>query len=367
MSERPSILFLQMDNCGSENKNKYTLAFLSYLLYLGYFKEIHLSFLPAGHTHEDIDQMFSIFRKQLDHIDVWSCNQATSFLSSCYENLTHGEQSILNGFKFEVIDAMHIIYDWKTFFEPHMCTIEQHSKPHYFWFIRNVNTKKVGFHVRLWPTDTATSNEKFYILLNAPIFGYPAPIESMILDPIYAQDFNSKITTFLTPLQKQEYLQLFDKLSTPLLSVPFPIDDLLPIHPSLIETWYNNNVSITSYAPPALILNGISNCNPLSIAIGNIIAVYPEKSSKDELFWLGEVLSVTQRNVELHWYQKIPTKNKWKKMMTGHYCDIIAFDAILLSNIQLTKNGTLPNLLHQCILQAIVLHHNALKNQISNN
>lgn len=56
---RPSTLYLQADNCSGENKNKYMFAFLSLLVSLGIFQEIFLSFLLVGHTHEDIDQLFS--------------------------------------------------------------------------------------------------------------------------------------------------------------------------------------------------------------------------------------------------------------------------------------------------------------------
>ena len=48
----PPVLFLQADNCGRENKNRYLIAYLSSLIKKGIFKEIYLSFLPVGHTHE---------------------------------------------------------------------------------------------------------------------------------------------------------------------------------------------------------------------------------------------------------------------------------------------------------------------------
>lgn len=57
---RPSTLYLQADNCAGENKNIYMLTFLSPLISLDMFQEIYLSFLLVGHTHEDIDQLFSM-------------------------------------------------------------------------------------------------------------------------------------------------------------------------------------------------------------------------------------------------------------------------------------------------------------------
>jgi hypothetical protein len=55
----PHTLFLQVDNCWKENKNRTIFSFLSLLITYGWFKEIYLYSLPPGHIHEDIDQLFS--------------------------------------------------------------------------------------------------------------------------------------------------------------------------------------------------------------------------------------------------------------------------------------------------------------------
>jgi hypothetical protein len=57
----PSVLHLQFDNCSHENKNKYMLAYCHWLVFNQVFRSITISFLLVGHTHEDIDQMFSTF------------------------------------------------------------------------------------------------------------------------------------------------------------------------------------------------------------------------------------------------------------------------------------------------------------------
>ena len=61
----PDVLFLQLDNVSSENKNTTLLTMMGMLVQTGVFKEIHVSYLPVGHTHEDIDQMFSRFANAL--------------------------------------------------------------------------------------------------------------------------------------------------------------------------------------------------------------------------------------------------------------------------------------------------------------
>ena len=42
-----------------ENKNRYLFAYLKSLVDCGIFEHIYLNFLPVGHTHCDIDQLFS--------------------------------------------------------------------------------------------------------------------------------------------------------------------------------------------------------------------------------------------------------------------------------------------------------------------
>lgn len=55
----PPICYIQVDNCSRENKNRFFLSYFELLVATGVFKEVQVSFLPVGHTHEDIDQVFS--------------------------------------------------------------------------------------------------------------------------------------------------------------------------------------------------------------------------------------------------------------------------------------------------------------------
>lgn len=45
-------LYIQLDNCGRENKNKYFIGAMAFLVAKGLVKEIVMSFLMTGHTHE---------------------------------------------------------------------------------------------------------------------------------------------------------------------------------------------------------------------------------------------------------------------------------------------------------------------------
>ena len=61
----PPVLLLQLDNTTKQNKGRFLFAFLALLVHHNVYDKVLVSFLPVGHTHEDIDQMFSRFAQYL--------------------------------------------------------------------------------------------------------------------------------------------------------------------------------------------------------------------------------------------------------------------------------------------------------------
>ena len=55
----PTTLIIQADNSWKESKNRVIFATLAWFVHLGLFSRIELHCLIQGHTHEDIDQIFS--------------------------------------------------------------------------------------------------------------------------------------------------------------------------------------------------------------------------------------------------------------------------------------------------------------------
>ncbi|CAM9506744.1 unnamed protein product, partial [Ascophyllum nodosum] len=55
----PRELHLQCDNCSRENKNRIVCAYLLMLVRWGLFDKVELHFGLKGHTHDEIDQVFS--------------------------------------------------------------------------------------------------------------------------------------------------------------------------------------------------------------------------------------------------------------------------------------------------------------------
>ena len=58
-SSRAKVLVLELDNCVSDNKNIYVFAFLSMLIYWGWYECVFLTFLVEGHTHNQQDATHS--------------------------------------------------------------------------------------------------------------------------------------------------------------------------------------------------------------------------------------------------------------------------------------------------------------------
>ena len=55
-------------------------ALCATLVGLGFFREVELSFLIVGHTHEDIDQRFSCISSTLKRLDVDSLKEMFSLI-----------------------------------------------------------------------------------------------------------------------------------------------------------------------------------------------------------------------------------------------------------------------------------------------
>ncbi|KAL3688706.1 hypothetical protein R1sor_015015 [Riccia sorocarpa] len=66
----PPVFMLQMDNSAKDNKNVHVLAFCSEFVIRGVFEIVEVNFLMVGHTHEDVDELFSKVSAQTINKDV---------------------------------------------------------------------------------------------------------------------------------------------------------------------------------------------------------------------------------------------------------------------------------------------------------
>jgi hypothetical protein len=81
----PSTLYIQLDNTTKQCKGRYMIGWLGYLILTGLFTTIVLSFLPVGHTHEDIDQIFSRLSVYLACHDAFNMEQLHEAIRGSYQ------------------------------------------------------------------------------------------------------------------------------------------------------------------------------------------------------------------------------------------------------------------------------------------
>ena len=124
----PPTLRIQADNTTRENKNIYMFVMCAALVGLGFFKEVHLCFLIVGHTHEDIDQRFTVISNVLKRKNIDTLEEMLELV----EKGTSYIEAFVSARKLEHVR------DWKAFITPHLLQGgEQHigiTLPHHMRF-----------------------------------------------------------------------------------------------------------------------------------------------------------------------------------------------------------------------------------------
>ena len=80
----PPILYLQLDNTSRENKNNLLFTYLHLLVVHKVFRKIKLGFLIVGHTHDQIDQMFSRFSRKLAKCKAFTYDDLCALIQESY-------------------------------------------------------------------------------------------------------------------------------------------------------------------------------------------------------------------------------------------------------------------------------------------
>jgi len=126
----PPVLKLQLDNPTGENKNHDVFSFVSLLVAWSVFDEVYVSFCVVGHTHLDIDQVFSrysvAFRK-----GHWTLEDFLKFLRTGHR---------YNDRDGVVLYKDHVL-DWHTACKDNVRKVDGISKPLLFRFKRNAEGK----------------------------------------------------------------------------------------------------------------------------------------------------------------------------------------------------------------------------------
>lgn len=107
----PRMLYLQADNCYKEIKNRYTIGLLALLIHYGWCDEIIVSTMIAGHTHADIDQMFSTYSQGIEK------GSATSSIATPDEFMVNMKDYYKEEKTRPVVSYLQRMYDWADYFD----------------------------------------------------------------------------------------------------------------------------------------------------------------------------------------------------------------------------------------------------------
>lgn len=125
-SDPQSVLYLQVDNCG-ENKNRTMFAYLAHLVKENIFWKIKVGFLMVGHTHEDIDQFFSVIAKHLKKMHIICPDQTSMFIE--IPNAFDNEKDKPLVRTFAATEMLDYVKFYDEFIDPE---ISYHQEPHQY-------------------------------------------------------------------------------------------------------------------------------------------------------------------------------------------------------------------------------------------
>lgn len=97
----PPVLLLQLDNCGRDNKNQLCFAILGLFVHLGMFEEIQMNFMPVGHTHNEIDQHFSVISQKIRAVDILTPEALLSEIGGLFQTEKLRKDAILEQVHFK--------------------------------------------------------------------------------------------------------------------------------------------------------------------------------------------------------------------------------------------------------------------------
>lgn len=343
----PDVLYLQMDNCARENKNRYVLAFMAYLVERKIFRKVKISFLMVGHTHEDVDQVFSKFSH-------WLIHAATTL-----EKLMTGFEKCFSPRPTSIRTSdVYNITEWLT---PHINAIKNHSRPHVFK-ITSDESGKARLFWKEWSTDKKWNETTEYIL-KSDVEGEPdivVPSFDEIHDNIdrLENDVKTSFKYFAKEEDKEWWNCFFRKYDAPNDTNPsWPLEDLAAekrkkhSHASEEELGdpFTFHLQEETPIPPVVIGKGSSVSKPRAVSNDDFVLVDIPKYAGE---WpqLCQVINVAGDQFTVHWYRGSRT-TAWtpcKRRIQGTrgkqeaWTEIINKQQIWSSAFKLTPSGHIP-------------------------
>ena len=104
----PEEIHLQLDNTTGENKCVTVICFAGWLVKMGFCRRVRLFFLPKGHTHVIIDQIFGCITKYIRARHVYTFKSLLGCIRDVLSKATK-----YNG---KCTKRLHHLYDWASMF-----------------------------------------------------------------------------------------------------------------------------------------------------------------------------------------------------------------------------------------------------------
>jgi chemotaxis protein histidine kinase CheA len=101
----PKLLHVTFDNASGEAKNQFMFRFLGLLVFHGLFQAITASMLLVGHTHDIVDQMFSVWARMLRIHNAETYEKMRALFREKYHSRIDGLVQLMKG-KKEAYDAL---------------------------------------------------------------------------------------------------------------------------------------------------------------------------------------------------------------------------------------------------------------------
>ncbi|GBG80651.1 hypothetical protein CBR_g31111 [Chara braunii] len=221
----PIVLYLTLDNTSKENKNKFVLAYLVFLVKMNVFSKVKLNFLLVGHTHDDIDQMFSCFSRKLALLDAYDLFELQHIIRESYKaEQEHGV----------TVDEMTETMDWKLFVEDHLQKVNDIIFNQHFCIKRNdegdVRIWSKQYHNSQWHPN---NREGLDIFKSEP----RGQIRASPKHPIRSLEARFRLTCGHVDDRRDSFKSKVDDRVVSLAALQANIDALAPYIPRNIQWW----------------------------------------------------------------------------------------------------------------------------------
>ncbi|KAL3692045.1 hypothetical protein R1sor_005696 [Riccia sorocarpa] len=286
----PHVFMLQMDNWAKDSKNIHVLAFCSELVIRGVFETVEVNFLMVGHTHEDVDALFSKVSAQTINKDVLTL---PALMAEIWDSETMHPVPLL----------LEEVADYKSYVDCFLRPLVGHSQPLGFRFSMANNVPIYSYKSKVdgpWVLDTRSTLWKKvdgYRRYN-PVISYWKKVKEQLESIQPLQDENLRMgfwpqtnhgTGFTLAQRQQEATR--DE----------PEDGIIVVDELQQELHQENNLMLQPYVGDPANRPKRSFIPLEDITEGKFVILRPDDAFEAEIprmIWLGRAMGAVVREID---------------------------------------------------------------------